>query len=234
MEFIVIPIMGFAAFVQTVIGFGSGLIAMPLLIQAIGLETAAPAFALMGQVAGISIIMRYYKWFEFKEVRIVLVGGLIAIPAGIILAGIIDQQIAMAGLGIVTIGYAVMTLAEFKLKEIPKRWGVFFGMFSGLLHGAYNTGGPPLVIYATSRRWQPFTFKGNMQVMFFIMGVSVIAGHFLNGNMTEQAFLYFLLMIPGVALGQIVGFFLDRFIKPEPFRKGTLILLVILGLSLIF
>ena len=89
-------------------------------------------------------------------------------------------------LGIVSIAYALYALSGLTMPELQERWGIVFGLFSGLLHGAYNVGGPPLVMYGVSRRWKPTLFKCNMASTFFVMGAFVIAAHFQQGNIVDS------------------------------------------------
>ena len=43
-----------------------------------------------------------------------------------------------------------------------------FGFFAGILGGAYNTNGPPVVIYGSLRKWSPATFRATLQGYFFM------------------------------------------------------------------
>lgn len=233
-ELSLMGIMALAMFVQSAAGFGSALIAMPLIIQVLGLAVAAPAFALIGQTSGLIMMLRYRDSLDWRAVSRLLAASLLAIPLSIAVAQRIDQQLALAGLGLVMLAYAGYTLFGPQLPEIQNpRWGYLFGFFNGLLHGAYNTGGPPLVIYGTAARWSPREFKSNIQTVFFINGLMVILTHLLHGNITPRVLHAYVIMLPGLALGLLLGFLLDKRIPPELFRRAVLVLLIILGITLI-
>jgi uncharacterized membrane protein YfcA len=216
-------------------GFGSALIAMPIIIQLIGLSVAAPTFALVAQTAGVIVLLRYRQNLDPRRVWRLLAASLVAIPISIQVAQALPQQLAMMGLGIFMLVYAVYALVVPHMPELKNpRWGYVFGFANGLLHGAYNTGGPPLVIYGSAARWQPADFKSNLQTVFLINGMLVIATHLLKGSITVQVLHYYAIMLPGVFIGLIGGFALDRYISPERFRRAILVMLIILGLTLIF
>lgn len=236
MNWLVIPIIFGAMFIQSLAGFGSALIAMPLLLLVFSdkPDVARAAFVITSQFGGIYFLWQYRKEWNWRTIVPIIAGALIGIPLGVYIAVILDKDTFMVLLGIVCIGYALYALSGFTMPELQERWGILFGLFSGLLHGAYNVGGPPLVMYGVSRRWKPTLFKCNTATIFFVMGAFVIAAHVQQGNVTGEVLQNAFLMIPSMYIAMFLGFSLDRFVKPEPFRKGVSILLIILGLTLIF
>jgi uncharacterized membrane protein YfcA len=226
-----------AFFIQSLTGFGSALIAMPLLVSLIGIDKAAPMFALVAQVAGLGMLFRYRKEWDWRSVWRVALGAIFAVPIGIWGAQQINERLAMLLLGILTLTYALYALSGIgvpKAKQSNPQWAFGIGAASGLLHGAYNTGGPPLVMYGNSQQWSPPEFKANVQSLFFINGVLAISTHALSGRINSDVLLHFLVAIPVVFIAQKIGFSLDKYINPALFRKGVLILLVIIGIQLIF
>lgn len=234
-EFILISIIFFAMFVQGAVGFGSALIAMPVLIALLDFKVASPLFALIAQTAGIIMLIRYRQHFYVRGLWRLFIASLCAIPIGIMLVQRIDQALALGILGIVMIAYSLYGLFGTGVPTLHNpRWGFVFGFANGVLHGAYNTGGPPLVIYGNAMRWTPTEFKTNLQTLFFINGLIVIATHAVNNHYNSTVFTYYFVMIIPVFLGLMVGQSMDRWIAPEVFRRGVQVLLIILGLTLIF
>lgn len=234
-ELVIMLVMGFAMFVQGAAGFGSALIAMPLLISLLGLKVAAPSFALIAQTAGVMTLWHYRQHFSVREVWRVLLASLLAIPFSITLAHSLDEHVALGLLGTVIVVYAVYGLWGRGLPPFTNpRWGYVFGIANGLLHGAYNTGGPPLVMYGTAMRWPPAVFKAHLQTIFFLNGLLVIATHAVNGRMTPLVWHYYLVMLCPVFVGLILGQRLDGVINPVVFRRGVLVLLLVIGVTLIF
>jgi hypothetical protein len=223
-----------AIFTQSVAGFGLALVSMPLLIEGLGARTAAPIIALVALTAEIVLLLRYRHALEFGVILRVLPGTLIGIPLGNLLLTSADQSLILLILGLVVIAYGIYGLLNFRLPEIHNpRWGSVFGFFGGILSGAYNMGGPPLVIYGTCRRWPPDVFKSNLQAYFIVSSMGVNLAHLVAGNYTTEVFEYFLIALPAVALGLLAGLSLDRFIDAVLFRRIVLVLLVLIGANLI-
>jgi uncharacterized protein len=234
-EFILIVIMLCAMFVQGAVGFGSALIAMPVLITLLGTDTAGPLFALIAQTAGIILLIRYHQHFQVRGLWRLFAASLCGIPLGILLVQRLDQTLALALLGVVMIIYALYSLFSVDVPLLKdRRWGFVFGFANGILHGAYNTGGPPLVIYGNAVRWSPTEFKTNLQTLFFINGLIVIGAHAFNGHYTSEVFRYYALLVIPMIAGLLLGQQTDRVIAPARFRQAVLVLLIVLGLTLIF
>jgi len=118
-----------------------------------------------------------------------------------------------------------------QVKEGKLTFGV--GFVAGLLGGAYNTSGPPVIIYANSRGWSPQEFKANLQSFFLLNDVMTITGHAVSGNLTPFVWQNYVLILPAIVLGIVAGLVLDRFLSPALFRKIVLVLLMGLGVRMI-
>ena len=105
-------------------------------------------------------------------------------------------------------------------------WAYLFGFAGGLLGGAYNTAGPPYVIYGNCRSWQPAVFKSNLQALFMVTGSMALLVHALNGNFTLDVARYVLLAVPAILIGIWLGLRLDKRLNPQVFSRLVLILLL--------
>ncbi len=234
-ELSIFLIISAALTVQALAGFGSALIAMPLLVQLLSLTVAAPVFALLAVVAETILIIRHRAAFRFSAMWRLIAAHVVGVPVGIIGAGLVPEHVMRFILGVVVIGYALYSLFAPQLRRIEDpRWGYGFGLIAGTLSGAYNTGGPPHVIYGTNQGWPPAEFKGNLQSVFLVSSVAVIIGHTLTGRVTGEVLGYVAVGLPGVLLAMLLGFRLERRVSPAAFRRGVLALLLLIGLTLIF
>ena len=207
---------------------------MPLLILVLPIQVAAPLVALIGVLAEFLLLLKYREAFNFRSVSVLIVASLVGIPVGVYALGWVDAGVITAVLGLIVISYALYALIGFNPPALKNRgWAVLFGFVAGILGGAYNTSGPPVIIYGSCRRWPPAEFKSNLQGFFLVIGISVIFTHFLSGNFTPIVWYNFFIAVPAILLALFVGFRLDKYIDPLRFRKIVLIALVILGIGLI-
>jgi hypothetical protein len=226
-------IMFVASFTQSATGFGVALVAMPLLVQIVGVRVAAPLVGILSAFIQIPVLIRYRAALDRRTVARLSAAVAVGVPFGVFALKRIDPDIVTTVLGMVLVGYSTYALIGPRLPVLRKpAWAYPFGLVSGLLSGAYSTGGPPLIIYGDFSRWEPAAFKGNLQAIFMVTTAVQVASHAAAGNLTPTVWNNMLPALPGVALGVIAGLALDRGIDAALFRKIVLALLIVLGLRL--
>lgn len=224
-----------AVFTQSLAGFGVALIAMALLPPMIGMQAATPLVALIALTIEIFLLIRYRAALNLGAVWPIALASIFGIPLGVWALAKIGEDLLLTLLGLVITGYALYALMKFKLPELlSPLWAYGVGLVAGILGGAYNTSGPPVIIYGDCRRWPPAEFKSNLQGFFLVSSAFVAINHLVSGNITLDVWRYYLWTVPAMALGMLLGTSLDRFINPGTFRKIVLWLLVLMGLRLIF
>jgi len=103
-----------------------------------------------------------------------------------------------------------------------------------MLGGAYNTAGPPVILYADTQDWAPERFKSNLQGYFIVNSIQVLLGHYLAGNYRPEVLSWLPFAITGVMAGLLLGALFDRHIPPMLFRRIVLVLLLMMGLVNLF
>lgn len=231
----ILAVVALGVFVQAAIGFGSALLAMPLLASLIGLRRAVPFFAMVTLTAEFIMVLRYRKSIRPRNIRPLLVGSLTGIPFGIAMIGRLPEAFMLSVLGVLILAYvAYVVIKPGRLRLHGAGWGYAFGVIGGFLSGAFNTAGPPYVVYGTANGWPPDEFKANLQSVFIFGSLSSLVGHTLAGNMSWDLAAVYGLALPGFALGMLAGFWLGRVIRPDHFRVVVLVILTVLGLNLVF
>jgi len=222
-----------AVFTQSLTGFGSALVAMAFLPELLGIQVAAPLVALIAFTIEFFLLIRYRSSINLSVLWRLVLASILGIPLGIWALKGVSEETLLTMLGAVITGYALYALLNFKLPTLEHPiWAYLAGWLSGLLSGAYNTGGPPVVIYGNCRQWGPAEFKSNLQGFFLITDLMVIAGHVISQNITNSVLKYYVFALPVLALGILAGTSLDRFINHKTFSKILLVLLVIMGIRL--
>lgn len=234
MNIVIVPILFISFLVFGLTGFGSALIAMPLLIPLLGVNAATALVAVVSLVAQILMLVRYRDSLEVGTVWRLVLASLVAIPIGLAVVHYLDGRVVLLLLGCLIVAYGMYGLLRPRLPEIKNpRWAFAFGFAGGFLSGAYNTGGPPVVIYANLARWSPSEFKSNLGGAFLLNSVVVVMAHVASGHFTSTVMSDSVLALPATMIGVFAGWWLERFINPYTFSKLILILLIIIGLRLI-
>jgi hypothetical protein len=232
---LVVIIVFFAILTQAITGSGLALVAMPLLVEILDPLTAASLVALMALTTQAIMLLRYRRNVQFRSLWRLMLGSALGIPFGIYALATVDERVILIILGLILVSYAIYSLITPHLPQIrDPRWGFGFGFISGVLGGAYNTGGPPVVIYGTTQRWPPQEYKGNMQVLLMVNSTLVVIAHFTAGHYTPAVWQAYALAIPVIIVAALVGFRLDKVIDPALFRRIVLVVLLLIGIRMLF
>lgn len=226
--------MGLAAFTQRVTGFGLALVSVPLLVHLLPIANIAPLLSLFGIIVNLSIIIPRRDNVDLGEVWRLAVALLPSIPIGVWALSNLSQELVLGVLGVVLALYGLYCLLTPRLPRINNAYWAFpFGFAAGMLGGAYNTTGPPAIIYGSARQWEPEPFKANLQAFFMTGNVVNIISHGLSGNINRLVWEHLAVSAVAALVGIWLGGRLDRYLKPDIFRRVVQVALVLMGVSLI-
>jgi uncharacterized membrane protein YfcA len=224
-------------------GFGLALVAVPLLQLVVSLRVATPLISLVSGMTVVAMALRYRQNLEWGSLLRLAGGATVTIPLGVWAAARWDERWIALILGILLVLYALYGLLGLRLPElVSPHWAWLFGGVSGFLSGMANkglrpanaNGGPPAIIYANCRRWEPERFKGNLQGLFLSNLGTIMLSHTLQGNYTPQVWRLLGLGLPAIVMGFVTGLRLSRWINPVQFRRLVLMSLVGIGLMLLW
>lgn len=230
-----------ACLVQTIFGFGSALIAMPLIAMLIPFGETVPIISLISCILSVLILIPIVKEIQLKSVGMLIAGSAVGIPIGayafklILLQSneikLMSENIFGLILGLMIIMFSIYQLKKPKLIEIKSNiLAVPTGIIAGTLGGLFNTNGPPVVIYGVLKRWDPNQFRASLQAYFVISSYYIAANHYLQGVWSANVIRTAAYSIPSVILAVIAGFYLGKKIPAEKFSYIIYIVLIIVGL----
>ncbi|MEJ2266388.1 MAG: sulfite exporter TauE/SafE family protein [Anaerolineales bacterium] len=231
---LIVAIIFLAVFTQSLTGFGSALVSMALLPLILDIRTATPLVALVGGTLEILLLLRYRRALNLRAVWRMTAASALGVPLGVLALRQVDERLMLTLLGLVISLYAIYALLNLRTPELRHpAWAYGLGFLGGAFGGAYNTSGPPVIIYGNARRWLPAEFKSNLQGFFLFNSILVIAGHLLSHNITPLVYQDYLMALPAILVGVLAGISLDRIVDPDTFRRIVLWFLVALGIRLI-
>jgi len=233
-------VIGLAAAVQSLAGFGFALVAIALLPFFLDLSLAIPLVLMMCLLSSMGLWVYYRDSFDWKAIAPLVLSALVSIPIGLVGLHYVPEDIARKVLGgfiVLYVAYDILRLVTpiFKMPPLESpRWAYLFGAVSGFLTGAFTTGGPPLVMYANSKEWSPEEFKGNLPGVYVVALTFALTGHYFEGHLTPELWEIALWSTPLFALGMAIGIVLSKKIDAASFKRIVLSLLGVIGLRLIW
>ncbi|WP_027180314.1 sulfite exporter TauE/SafE family protein [Maridesulfovibrio bastinii] len=234
--YIFVPIILFiAGYLQGLTGFGSALIAMPLLAFFIDIKTAVAVCTLCGVLINLQMTLNLCCHVRIKKIIPLILGCIPGTLAGTLLIKFVDGHIITLLLGMLVTFYALYCLfirpVVLNLRPI---WGAVAGFFTGVIASSVSAGGPPTIIYSSLMGWKKNDFKATLASFFLISATMAAAGHLISGITTFYVFKLFLASLPLVLIGVYLGNRLAGRVSEESYKKVVMVLLVIMGLMLMF
>jgi len=218
-------------------GFGSNLLALPLLTWLCG-EMHAPVrlMLMLGilQSSGMAITMR--SCIHWRTVRRIVLCGIAGIIPGVLLANFLPlkpSQILVL-MGIVIAAGGIMGFLTTRPTPSPETSGgairnsalLFLG---GVIHGAFACGGPPVVLAVRTMLHDKNVFRATLFFCWTLMDTAAFIG--FGRSFDANVLLPMLVLsLPMVLLGSRLGMKLCQCVSQSLFSRMTAALLVLSGL----
>ncbi len=223
-----------SALIRSTVGFGDALIAMPLLTLVLGVQTATPLVALTAVTIALTIVGSSWRKIDVRTTWRLILASIVGIPLGLLLLKTAPEALVKGFLGILIILFSLYQLTRPALPALNRpNWAYGFGFIAGILGGAYNTNGPPVVIYGALHRWPPVDFRATLQGYFLPTATLIALGHGLAGMWTTEVLQTYALALPFILLAIFMGGRLNARIPANRFEPLLYITLIILGLLLL-
>jgi uncharacterized membrane protein YfcA len=230
----VVAVLFVSALSRGLIGFGNALVAMPLLALFVPIQIASPLVGLANLTGILIILAGTWRSVNFKAAWRLILPCLIGIPIGLFFLKTADETIVRLVLGVILIGYGLYNLISPNLPYLKTEVFAYpMGLASGILGGAFNSNGPPIVIYGSLRRWPPESFRATLQGVFLPTNLMVLATHAIGGLWTKDVLKLYAYSLPLMLLATLIGIRFGKRIPKEQFHRIVYGFLVAMGILLI-
>lgn len=237
-----IIIMCFFSIASTV-GFGSGILALPLLTNVIGVHDSAQLIVFSSLLTALLVISKNYKYVDWRAwLKIILICGT-GLPVGIFLMTVVSEAIinifiAFFVTGVGTRGLYRSFRKNTEFQQISRGRHIFHIVIlfiGGIIQGALGVGGPFIVVYAADLIKDKNSFRATMSMVWVLLNCILTTRNFILIFTTDTHIIpYMLLAIPAVIISFIAGNWMHKKISTKSFIKMIYILLIIIGIITFF
>ncbi|EMG36699.1 putative permease [Desulfocurvibacter africanus PCS] len=226
---------GFAGFTQGFAGFGSTLVALPLLGMVLDVRTAVPVCCLMALVVNVVLVARLHRHVQRGPLGWLIVASLPGMAVGTWMLGIAPEGLLKGLLGASVLLTVVHSLRSDQPK-VPSRkeWVALAGLLAGCLGVCIGINGPPIVAWAARQPWSRSALKATLTSYFLLAGIGIVGVQTANGLVTRHVLLLFVVAIPALAAGLWAGGAYCGRMSDTAFRRCVLALLAITGATLLW
>lgn len=223
-----------AAFAQGVTGFGSALVAMPLLALVLEVHATAALVALLSLAVNLALLWPARRELPWRPVAPLLAGSFVGVPVGVLFLAGADPRLARGLLGAVLIAASAALLGTRRVRLGPGPVpALAAGALAGVLGGAFNANGPVAAIYVAARGWEKRETHAALQMYFLASGLWVAALHGAAGFTSRGVLIAAAAALPFLAAGSLAGWAVHRRIDEDRYRRLLLLVLVAVGAALL-
>ena len=196
----------FAAYlVRGMAGFGSGLIAVPLLSLVFPLPQVVPILVLLDYVGSASQGLRHVERIAWREQLVLIPFMLVGVAVGLYLLTGLPTRILARALGAFVIVYSVYQFLPLPPLRGSRAFATVCGFFGGLVGTLFGTGGPFYVIYFNLRALEKTAFRATFAVNFLIDGGARLVAYLVIGLLGSQTLPLLVIGLPSAAAGLYLG-----------------------------
>jgi len=215
-------------------GFGSGLIAIPLVALFMPLTFVVPYISFVDVIASLVHGWRHRRHTAWREVLTVLPFTVLGVMVALYLLKNLDTALLARALGIFIFLFAIYSLIgpEFKFR-CHTHWSAVAGSLGGIIGTLFGTSGPLYVIYYQLRGLSKSVFRSTIATVFLIEGVIRLSGYALAGFYNQKILLWIAASLPIMAVGLYIGGHIHTNISQRQFQRAIGILLIISSIALL-
>ena len=227
-----------AAFAYTAFGlagFGSTVIALPLLAHFFALRFAVPLLMLLDLAALLLFGARVRKRVLYAEMAWLLPFMLVGMVAGLTLLIEVAERKLLVVLGIFLLLYAGYSLARRGPPAVLSRaWSVPVGLAGGVFSALFGTGGVLFALYNAGRIRDKDALRATNAAMIMLSSLVRVLLFGSAGLLTQEGLLATaLVLLPAMLAGVWLGNRLHAVVPAASVAKAVYALLVVAGLTLL-
>jgi uncharacterized membrane protein YfcA len=223
--------------VEAITGFGCTILALPFITYLVGIHEAKVLLAIIGWILSLYIVITKFKHIQFRQFFVIVFLAGSAMPLGIYFFNHFPSETLKLVLGIFIIITAILQLkkayfrAESTVKP-PTKIHYILLLLGGVIHGAFATGGPFIVFYATKKLPNKGEFRATLSLLWLTLNTILFITDatfqttfhniyniiFKDTSMTTNV-LYLICMIPFLFVGIGTGEVIHNRVNADVFNK---------------
>ncbi|MBT3347256.1 MAG: sulfite exporter TauE/SafE family protein [Thiotrichales bacterium] len=200
-----IAVIFFSYFVRGITGFGSALVAVPLLSLMFPITAVVPIVILLDYIGSLSHGVHHRKEIQWREIIPLIPFSLTGIVIALYTMKTVQPELLAIALAIFIISYAIYTLLAISPPQGSRIWSAPLGFLAGLVGTTFATGGPFVVIYLTMRKLGKLPFRGTIATIFMLDGSMRLIGYTISGFFSIDLLIISVVALPIMATGMWLG-----------------------------
>ncbi|PKB66509.1 MAG: hypothetical protein BZY81_07155 [SAR202 cluster bacterium Io17-Chloro-G4] len=221
----------------TVVGtvsFGLGLVVAPILLLFVAPQSTVVMVNSLTAILLLIVLIHTRSHFDLRLIAGTAVGGLVAVPLGVLALDTASPAILRIAIGVVILCLAPLAIANVELPLAHKRMtGPVIGFLTSLSVTTLTIGGPLVAIYVLARRWPPQVMRACLAFYFLIANILAFGLYTQAGMVDRDTLANIGTLIPSVLLGFGLATLLVRRMDTQVFRYVAATVIIVGGTVLL-
>ena len=228
--------------IEGIAGFGSTVLALPFMAMLVGIDQAVPMLSTLGALFSVFVIARSWKHICLKTYGFIVLHVGLGVPVGLFLMDHLPRNgvmLLLAGfmffVGLKGLREIVNKPAEKSAQAIPLKrfWARPVLFLGGIIQGAFSSGGPVVVMYASGALPEKSKFRVTLSSLWLTTNTIMIAKWTFSGTVwNPQLGRMILCALPFVVCGMLLGDHLHHKVDQKRFTVFVYSVLLIVALFL--
>lgn len=244
---------------EGITGFGCTVLALPFIAMLLGMKTAVPVLVALAWLLAGYIIFRSWRHISWKEFGFIVLFVALGLPGGILLFDYCPEAALLPILAVFMISIGTHGIYKTyrnrdlqKDNEEPEGMGKLEAvavpvvtqsqsrqpwlikgilLLGGVIHGAFGTGGPFVVIYATKALPDKTLFQVTLCLLWFSLNSMLLFKRTLTGDVWNRTTMICIISaLPFVLSGMLLGDWLHHKVNEYYFRLTVYLVLTLSGI----
>ena len=220
---------------ESITGFGSTALSLPFLSVLLGVETAKPILTMYTLLLCVYVLAREHRNVDWKNYGKMMLALLFGLPIGILIYNVVSRKVLMGVLSVFMIVVSIrgLLICFGKLKQsrsVNDKLLLFFVFLGGIMHGAFSSGGPLIILYSTEKIKEKSRFRATMCMIWLTLNTIIVTQMAASSQINPSILKTAAIGIPCIIFGTLLGDFAHKRIDNAFFTKLTYTVLLISGI----
>ena len=221
-----------AGFVRGFSGFGAGMIYVPLIGALYSPRFAVSSILLIDFICSAPFVIPALPHVRWRETLPLLTAAALMIPIGTLALIYVDPGTLRWAIAIMIVIFVVLLASGWRYHGSPKLpITLAVGATSGLLGGATQIPGPPVIIYWLGGAISAAAVRANLITYFALFDLFSIAVYGWSGLLTNDVVAFGLLMFVPFLAGTAGGSMVFVFVSDASYRSAAYVIILFAAVS---
>ncbi len=218
-----------AGIVRGFAGFGTAMIFLPVAGQYLAPTWAIAVLTIMDIIGPLPLVKRAWRDADRPDLGRLVVGLSCTLPIALWALTLFDPQIFRYMVSALSLGMLCVLALGLRYSGAVRPPLIFgIGGLGGVTGGLVGIPGPPVILFYMASAHPPAVIRANnlLYLLFFDLAILILLP--LYGEMSLQAAVIGLMLVPAMMLGNVLG---AKLFDPEKEKTYRTIAFVIIGIS---